>query len=161
MRNRIFVIWAALRWVLLMFVLASTLHAPLVVALPKQPVLPLRVWKGTASWYGSRFHGRRTANGETYDMYAYTAAHPTLPFGSLVRLVNPRTGRSQLFRINDRGPFVDDREIDVSYGVARRLGMTEKGLARVRIELLEVPARRRRARPAGGGVVPSISTPCV
>src|SRR2546425_6949521 len=100
MRNRIFVIWAALRWVLLMFVLASTLHAPLVVALPKQPVLPLRVWKGTASWYGSRFHGRRTANGETYDMYAYTAAHPTLPFGSLVRLVNPRTGRSQLVRIN-------------------------------------------------------------
>jgi len=142
MRNRIFVIWAALRWVLLMFVLASTLHAPLVVALPKQPVLPLRVWKGTASWYGSRFHGRRTANGETYDMYAYTAAHPTLPFGSLVRLVNPRTGRSQLVRINDRGPFVDDREIDVSYGVARRLGMTEKGLARVRIELLEVPPRR-------------------
>lgn len=125
-----------------MFVLASTLHAPLVVALPKQPVLPLRVWKGTASWYGSRFHGRRTANGETYDMYAYTAAHPTLPFGSLVRLVNPRTGRSQLVRINDRGPFVDDREIDVSYGVARRLGMTEKGLARVRIELLEVPPRR-------------------
>ena len=142
MRNRIFVIWAALRWVLLMFVLASTLHAPLVVALPKQPVLPLRVWKGTASWYGSRFHGRRTANGETYDMYAYTAAHPTLPFGSLVRLVNPRTGRSQLVRINDRGPFVDDREIDVSYGVARRLGITEKGLARVRIELLEVPPRR-------------------
>src|SRR2546422_9186103 len=134
MRNRIFVIWAALRWVLLMFVLASTLHAPLVVALPKQPVLPLRVWKGTASWYGSRFHGRRTANGETYDMYAYTAAHPTLPFGSLVRLVNPRTGRSQLVRINDRGPFVDDREIDVSYGVARRLGMTDKGLARVRSE---------------------------
>jgi len=142
MRNRIFVIWAALRWVLLMFVLASTLHAPLVVALPKQPVLPLRVWKGTASWYGSRFHGRRTANGETYDMFAYTAAHPTLPFGSLVRLVNPRTGRSQLVRINDRGPFVDDREIDVSYGVARRLGITEKGLARVRIELLEVPPRR-------------------
>lgn len=142
MRNRIFVIWAAVRWVLLMFVLASTLHAPLVVALPKQPVLPLRVWKGTASWYGSRFHGRRTANGETYDMFAYTAAHPTLPFGSLVRVVNPRTGRSQLVRINDRGPFVDDREIDVSYGVARRLGMTEKGLARVRIELLEVPPRR-------------------
>jgi rare lipoprotein A len=75
-------------------------------------------------------------------MFAYTAAHPTLPFGSLVRLVNPRTGRSQLVRINDRGPFVDDREIDVSYGVARRLGMTEKGLARVRIELLEVPPRR-------------------
>ncbi len=75
-------------------------------------------------------------------MFAYTAAHPTLPFGSLVRVVNPRTGRSQLVRINDRGPFVDDREIDVSYGVARRLGMTEKGLARVRIELLEVPPRR-------------------
>ncbi len=75
-------------------------------------------------------------------MFAYTAAHPTLPFGSLVRLVNPRTGRSQLVRINDRGPFVDDREIDVSYGVARRLGITEKGLARVRIELLEVPPRR-------------------
>ncbi len=126
---------------LLMFVLASTVQAPL-VAHPSQPVLPLRVWKGTASWYGSRFHGRCTANGETYDMFAYTAAHPTLPFGSLVRLVNPRTGRSQLVRINDRGPYVDDREIDVSYGVARRLGMIEKGLARLRIELLEVPPRR-------------------
>lgn len=75
-------------------------------------------------------------------MFAYTAAHPTLPFGSLVRLVNPRTGRSQLVRINDRGPYVDDREIDVSYGVARRLGMIEKGLASLRIELLEVPPRR-------------------
>ncbi len=75
-------------------------------------------------------------------MYAYTAAHPTLPFGSLVRLVNPRTGKSQLVRINDRGPYVDDREIDVSYGVAHRLGITEKGLARLRIELLEVPPRR-------------------
>ncbi len=141
MRKRIFVVWAAVRWVLLMFMIAPAVEAPL-VAFPSEPVRPLRVWAGTASWYGPGFHGRKTANGEVFDMHALTAAHLTLPFGSLVRLVDPKTGRSQLVRVNDRGPYVDGREIDVSYGVACRLGMEERGLARLRLELLEVPQRR-------------------
>lgn len=140
MRTKLFFIWAAVRWLLLMFLITPALQAPL-VAYPSEPTKPLRAWWGVASWYGPRFHGRLTANGETYDMYARTAAHPTLPFGSLVRLVNPRTGKSLVVRINDRGPFVEGREIDVSYEVACRLGMEERGLARLRIELLEVPER--------------------
>jgi rare lipoprotein A len=75
-------------------------------------------------------------------MYGMTAAHRTLPLGSLVRVVNPATGRGRLLRINDRGPFIDGREIDVSYQVACQLGFESRGLARLRIELLEVPERR-------------------
>jgi rare lipoprotein A len=141
MRKTLFFAWAAVRWVLLMFLIAPALEAPL-VAFPSEPIRPIRVWGGTASWYGPGFDGRKTANGEIYDMQGLTAAHLTLPFGSLVRLVNQRTGRSQLVRINDRGPYVEGREIDVSYGVACRLGMQDQGLARVRLELLEVPRRR-------------------
>jgi rare lipoprotein A (peptidoglycan hydrolase) len=104
---------------------------------------PLAVWECTSSWYGDDFDGQPTANGETYDMYAATAAHPTLPLGSLVRVVNPRNHRSQVVRINDRGPYVEGRELDVSYEVARRLGFDQHGIAKVRLELLEVPARQR------------------
>jgi rare lipoprotein A len=74
-------------------------------------------------------------------MYSLTAAHRTLPLGALIRLVNPKTGRSRVVRINDRGPIIQGREIDVSYEVARSLGFEEQGLARLRIELLEVPGR--------------------
>ena len=104
---------------------------------------PLAVWECTSSWYGDDFDGQPTANGETYDMYAATAAHPTLPLGSIVRVVNPRNHRSQIVRINDRGPYVEGRELDVSYEVARRLGFDQHGIAKVRLELLEVPARQR------------------
>ena len=104
---------------------------------------PLAVWECTSSWYGDDFDGQPTANGETYDMYAATAAHPTLPLGSIVRVVNPRNHRSQIVRINDRGPYVEGRELDVSYEVARRLGFDQHGLAKVRLELLEVPSRQR------------------
>jgi rare lipoprotein A len=103
----------------------------------------LAVWECTSSWYGDDFDGQPTANGETYDMYAATAAHPTLPLGSIVRVVNPRNHRSQVVRINDRGPYVEGRELDVSYEVARRLGFDQHGVAKVRLELLEVPARPR------------------
>jgi len=85
------------------------------------------------SWYGGDFDGQPTANGETYDMYAETAAHPTLPLGSIVRVVNTRNHRSQIVRINDRGPYVEGRELDVSYEVARRLGFDQSGLAKVRL----------------------------
>jgi rare lipoprotein A len=74
-------------------------------------------------------------------MYAETAAHPTLPLGSIVRVVNTKNHRSQVVRINDRGPHVEGRELDVSYEVARRLGFDQRGVAKVRLELLEVPSR--------------------
>lgn len=122
-------------------------QAPGVVS-NRKPIQPISVWEGTASWYGPGFHGRLTANGETYDMYVATAAHLHLPLGSIVRLVNPETGQSRVVLINDRGPYVEGREIDVSYEVARSLGFEEQGLARVRIELLKVPKRRWKPQPA-------------
>lgn len=102
---------------------------------------PLAVWECITSWYGEDFDGQPTATGETYDMYAATAAHPTLPLGSIVRVVNPRNHRSEVVRINDRGPYIEGRELDVSYEVARRLGFDQRGLAKVRLELLKVPSR--------------------
>jgi rare lipoprotein A (peptidoglycan hydrolase) len=102
---------------------------------------PLAVWECTTSWYGEDFDGQPTATGETYDMYGETAAHPTLPLGSIVRVVNLRNHRSQVVRINDRGPYVEGRELDVSYQVAQELGFDQRGLAKVRLELLKVPPR--------------------
>ena len=147
MRTKRFFAWAALRWLLLMFVVAPALEAPL-VAYASAPLKPLKVWTGVASWYGPRFQGRRTANGETYDMNGPTAAHPNLPFGSLVRVVDSHTGQAQLVRINDRGPYVVGRDLDVSYYLAKRLGMRERGLSRVRMELLEVPQRHPAPKQA-------------
>lgn len=112
------------------------------VATPRTPAKPLRVWVGTASWYGQDFQGQQTASGEPFDMNAETAAEPNLPLGSVVRLTNIRTRKSQLVRINDRGPYVDGRDIDVSYRVACQLGMVGRGVSRLRIELMEVPPRR-------------------
>lgn len=89
---------------------------------------------GIASWYGREFHGHRTANGERFDMYALTAAHRTLPFGSFARVTLPATGRSVVVRINDRGPYARGRVIDLSFGAARVLGYSGAGSARVRIE---------------------------
>ncbi|HTU33860.1 MAG TPA: septal ring lytic transglycosylase RlpA family protein [Candidatus Acidoferrum sp.] len=102
---------------------------------------PLAVWDCTSSWYGEDFDGQPTATGETYDMYGATAAHPTLPLGSLVLVTNTKNHRSEVVRINDRGPYVRGRELDVTYQVARDLGFDEKGLAKVQIALLEVPSR--------------------
>ncbi len=89
---------------------------------------------GVASWYGPRHHGRRTASGEVFDMNAATAAHPTLPFGTRVRVTNLETGRSVVLRINDRGPFVRRRIIDVSRRAAQALGFLRQGTARVRVQ---------------------------
>ena len=91
---------------------------------------------GVASWYGGKFHGRRTANGEIYDMHLLTAAHKTLPFHTLVRVTRLDNGRAVTVRINDRGPFVAGRIIDLSFAAARRLGMEDDGTARVQLELL-------------------------
>jgi len=91
---------------------------------------------GEASYYGRQFAGRLTANGETFDPAALTAAHRTLPFGSKVRLTNTGNGRSVVVRINDRGPFVEHRLIDVSSGAADELGMIQSGTAHVKLELI-------------------------
>ncbi len=91
---------------------------------------------GTASWYGSYFQGRATASGEPYDMYDLTAAHPTLPLGSWVRVTNLRNGRAVVVRINDRGPIIPGRIIDLSYNTARVLQFESKGLQRVRLDVV-------------------------
>ncbi len=91
---------------------------------------------GVASWYGRPFHGRRTANGEIYNMYDLTAAHRTLPMNTYLLVRNLENGREVVVRVNDRGPFVKGREIDLSYGAAKRLGMVKKGVARVELVAL-------------------------
>jgi rare lipoprotein A len=89
---------------------------------------------GKASWYGGKFNGRKTANGETYDMYDLTCAHRTLPLGSWIQVTNLKNKRSILLRVNDRGPMPASRIVDLSYAAAERLGMDMEGLAKVRIE---------------------------
>ena len=88
---------------------------------------------GIASWYGDDFHGRLTANGEVFDMHRLTAAHPTLPLPSLVKVTNLENGRSAVLRVNDRGPFVHNRMIDLSRSSAQALGFLKRGIARVRV----------------------------
>ncbi len=94
------------------------------------------VQTGVASWYGPDFHGKRTSNGEVYDMHAMTAAHKTLPLGVFVRVKNRDNGREAIVRVNDRGPFVKGRIIDLSYAAAQKLGVVQSGTAPVRIEAL-------------------------
>ncbi len=94
------------------------------------------VQEGYASWYGREFHKRPTANGEPYNMYAMTAAHKTLPMNTYVRVLNLENGKETVVRINDRGPFVKNRIIDLSYSAAKKLGIVGQGTARVRIEAL-------------------------
>ncbi len=93
--------------------------------------------RGVASWYGKKFHGQRTASGEPYDMYAMSAAHPTLPIPSYARVTRVATGRSVIVRINDRGPFHQGRMIDLSYAAALKLGFAHLGSAEVELESIE------------------------
>ncbi len=108
---------------------------------------------GIASWYGKQFHGRRTSNGEIYNMYGGTAAHKTLPMGTMLLVKNLENGKTTVVRINDRGPFVKNRIIDLSYSAAKSIGMIDKGTARVQItalgEAIHVPAKTATtAKPA-------------
>ena len=95
-----------------------------------------RIQTGIASWYGPKFHGRTTSNQEIFDMHDLTAAHPTLPFDTLVMVTNLDNGKSVVVRINDRGPFIKNRIIDLSYAAAKLLDMTTSGVAPVRLEVL-------------------------
>ena len=133
------------------------------------PATSLRPYKerGIASWYGRKFHGEKTSIGETYDMYAMTAAHPTLPLPSYARVTNVATGKSVVVRVNDRGPFLHDRVIDLSYAAAHRIGIAQKGSGEVEVEAIipgetvlvaaaplppvaSAPVAARAAGPAGG-----------
>jgi len=95
---------------------------------------------GIASWYGPGFDGNYTASGEIYDMNGISAAHKTLPFGTIVRVVDLETGRSVVVRINDRGPFIEGRIIDLSKGAAEELGIIEKGITRVGLRIVRWPS---------------------
>jgi rare lipoprotein A len=99
---------------------------------------PTRMLRGVASWYGEAFNGRLTASGEPFDMYAMTACHPTLPFGSVVRVTNLRNRRSVEVRITDRGYLANGRILDLSYGAAEKLDMLQSGVARVSIQVLSL-----------------------
>ncbi|MEO8305160.1 MAG: septal ring lytic transglycosylase RlpA family protein [Betaproteobacteria bacterium] len=102
------------------------------------PATSLRPYKerGIASWYGRKFHGEKTSSGEIYDMYAMTAAHPTLPLPSYARVTNVATGKSVVVRVNDRGPFLHDRVIDLSFAAATKVGIAQKGSGEVEVEAI-------------------------
>jgi rare lipoprotein A len=119
-------------------------------AVPAQPEIRHQTGKnqpyqiGTASWYGEYFVGKPTASGEDFDMYDMTAAHPTLPLGSYVRVTNLRNGRAVVVKVNDRGPIVPDRIIDLSYGAAQVLEFEHRGLQRVRLDVVKSRTKRRQ-----------------
>jgi len=119
-----------------------------VVKYKKANAVPYQV--GKASWYGKRFHGRKTANGESYNMFQMTAAHRSLPMGTWVKVTNLRNGRSVVLRVNDRGPFIDSRVIDTSYMAAEHLGFREQGIVRVRLDIVPEPVELAQAGIPGG-----------
>lgn len=120
---------------------ATSVHAQqesVSVVQPQQPVHRQHWFQfGRASWYGHALQGQPTATGEAYNMYAMTCAHRTLPLGSLVRVTNLRNHRSLVLRVNDRGPMIETRVVDLSYAAAKRLGFSYHGTARVRLDLID------------------------
>ena len=95
------------------------------------------VYKGISSYYGPKFHGKLTANGEIFDMYGVTAAHKEFPFNTITRVTNENNGKSHIIRINDRGPYIGNRILDCSFGAAKKLGFVSEGTAPVKIEIIE------------------------
>jgi rare lipoprotein A len=147
-------------------------HSPYLVLGKNYSVLPSRVGyveRGVASWYGTKFHGKLTSNREPYDMYSFSAAHKTLPLPSYARVTNLENQKSIIVRINDRGPFVGDRIIDLSYVAALKLGIQEKGTAAVEVAtitpgeaapILPVPvAPVIASSPINAPVTPQLPTP--
>lgn len=119
---------------------AASIPTPVLTRPRHQAVgkIPVRMLKGVASWYGSVFNGRTTASGEKFDMYAMTACHPTLPFGSKVRVIDLANHKSVVVRITDRGDLLNRRIIDLSYAAAQKLEMTQNGLAQVKLEVISL-----------------------
>jgi len=123
--------------ILAAFCLGATMTAgPVTTGSNSKEVTPKPYQVGQASWYGKQFHGRSTASGEPYDMFQFTAAHRQLPLGTWVRVTNLRNGRSITVRVNDRGPYVGNRIIDLSYGAAQMLGVRARGTERVRLDIV-------------------------
>lgn len=118
----------------------ETLPKPVLTTSPPAPIDYARIQEGVASWYGPDFHGKTTSSGETYDMYQLTAAHPTLPMGTRVRVTRLENHRTVAVKINDRGPFLKGRILDLSYAAARVLDMVDQGTAQVRLEVLDGPS---------------------
>lgn len=135
------------RWVWMIALVVSAAGCA-VVREPAPPPVVSGVQTGVASWYGPGFHGKRTANGEIFDQHELTAAHPSLPLGSRAVVTNLRNGRAVEVRINDRGPFVGGRCIDLSYAAARTIDMIGPGTAPVRVEVLGTVARATSPIPA-------------
>ena len=106
--------------------------------LPSVRVPPGTILSGVASYYGPDFHGKLTANGEVYDMYGLTAAHRTLPLNTVIRVTNLANGRHLIVRINDRGPYIEGRMLDLSYGAALKLAFVSQGTTRVKIQIIEL-----------------------
>jgi len=124
----------------------SILIALILIPLSCVEYTPHGTWieVGYASYYSREFKGRKTASGETFDPMKLTAAHRTLPFGTLVRVTNLENKRSVVVKINDRGPFVKGRIIDLSYKAALKIGMVSRGIAKVKLEVIRWPEQRRR-----------------
>ncbi len=101
---------------------------------------------GKASWYGRRFHKKLTASGERYNMYRMTAAHRTYALNTVLKVTNLENRKSVIVKVNDRGPFYRSRDIDLSYGAAKRIGLTDKGVGRVKIEVIRSPKKRRYSK---------------
>jgi len=123
-------------WIFFIFIF-STILSSCSLPVSREPYAPGYIERGIASWYGEEFHGRSTSSGEIYDMHALTAAHKLMPLGTVAKVTNLENGRSVTVKINDRGPFIDDRIIDLSYGSAGAIDMVETGLAPVEIEVLK------------------------
>jgi len=116
--------------------LSTSLSPPRLLLIPKEE---LEIGIGIASWYGQEFQGNTTASGELYDLNGLTAAHQTLPFGTTIRVTNLNNNKSILLRVNDRGPHIGRRLIDVSWAAAKRLGFVHSGLTRVRVQVVSYP----------------------
>ncbi|HSG05117.1 MAG TPA: septal ring lytic transglycosylase RlpA family protein, partial [Nitrospiria bacterium] len=138
-KGKIFLRFLCLYLVSLVFVSCATLPAPEI------PYAAGYREKGVASWYGIPFHGRKTANGDVYDMYKMTAAHRLMPLGTTVRVTNLKNGRSVRVLVNDRGPFIRGRTLDLSFGAAKRLKMVQAGTAPVAIEVISPPKNNRKS----------------
>jgi rare lipoprotein A len=151
--SKVFTLGVVYFVVLMNFLLACASRRPVSVERPMPPSeqrmvkkeMPRGVQYGMASWYGKDFHGKPTSSGEIYDMYQLTCAHNTLPLGTLVMVTHMENGKSVELKVNDRGPFVKDRIIDISYAAAQIIGMYEKGTAYVKVEpigpVVESPER--------------------
>jgi rare lipoprotein A len=138
-----------LAWVRVTFAVIMLGASACVSAAPAAHDEPVHELEGFASWYGGKFQGRLTANGEVFDTNLLTAAHKTLPFGTVVEVTHLDNGASVRVRINDRGPFVEGRVIDLSRAAAEALSMTGEGVARVRIAIVERPPERMRVVQVG------------